>query len=165
MKKVLFAIGILLALLAGQASAQALRNEVSAFGTWNSLSGDSGTRNHDWDVSYLQLNYGRYFSENLAVIVGYSKLSKMGDKNYDILEVGGKFSLGNVRQGNFVPYAEAALGLFDFNGNDLGIRLGVGASYMVTDSTSIDPHFSYLTTLSGDKLKGHILGLRIATRF
>jgi opacity protein-like surface antigen len=165
MRKIALVIGIALTLAAGAASAQALRNEISAFGTWNSLSGDSGTRNHDWDVSYLQLNYARYFSENVAAIIGYSKLSKMGDKNYDILEVGGKLSLGNVRQGAFVPYAEAALGLFDFNGNDLGLRLGIGASYMVTDSTSIDPHFSYLTTLSGDKLKGHILGLRIATRF
>ena len=28
--------------------------------------------------------------------------------------------MGNVRQGNFVPYIEGALGLFDFNGNDVG---------------------------------------------
>ena len=165
MRKIALILGIALAIAAGQASAQALRNEVSGFGTWNSLSGNSGTRDHDWDVTYLQLNYGRYFSENIAVIAGYSKLSKMGDKNYDILEVGGKFTIGTVRQGNFVPYVEGALGLFDFNGNDLGIRLGIGASYMVTDATSVDPHFSYLTTLSGDKLNGHIIGLRIATRF
>ena len=165
MKKVLISFGIVLALLAGQASAQALRNEVSAFGTWNSLSGSSGTRDHDWDMRYLQLNYGRYFSENLAIIAGYSKLSKAGDKDFDIVELGGKFSMGNVRQGNFVPYIEGALGLFDFNGNDIGFRVGVGASYMVTDSTSVDPYFSYLTTLSGDKLNGHIIGLRLATRF
>ena len=82
-----------------------------------------------------------------------------------ILEVGGKFSMGNVRQGNFVPYIEGALGLFDFNGNDLGFRVGIGASYMVTDSTSVDPYFSYLSTISGDKLNGHIIGLRLATRF
>jgi hypothetical protein len=36
---------------------------------------------------------------------------------------------------------------------------------MVTDSTSVDPYFSYLSTLSGDKLRGHIIGLRLATRF
>jgi len=165
MRKISLVLGILFALAAGQASAQALRNEVSGFGTWNSLSGSGGTRDHDWDMNYLQLNYGRYFSENFALTLGYSKLSKMGDKNYDILEVGAKFAFGTVRQGNFVPYVEGALGLFDFNGNDLGIRLGVGASYMVTDATSIDPHFSYLTTISGDKLNGHIIGLRIATRF
>ena len=165
MKKVLFTLGILLGLAATQASAQALRNEVSGFGTWNSLSGSGGTRDHDWDVTYLQVNYGYYFSENVAGILGYSKLSKMGDKNYDIVEVGAKLSMGNVRQGNFVPYVEGALGLYDFNGNDLGIRLGIGASYMVTDATSIDPHFSYLTTVSGDKLNGHIIGLRLATRF
>ena len=165
MRKIALTLGILLALGAGQASAQALRNEVSVFGTWNSLSGSGGTRDHDWDMRYLQLNYARYFSENVAVIAGYSKLGNMNDKDYDILEVGAKFSMGNVRQGNFVPYIEGALGLFDFNGNDLGIRIGVGASYMVTDATSIDPHFSYLTTVSGDKLNGHILGLRISTRF
>jgi hypothetical protein len=116
-------------------------------------------------MRYLNLNYARYFSENIALIAGYSKLGKMNDKDYDILEVGGKLSMGNARQGNFVPYVEAALGLMDFNGNDLGLRVGVGASYMVTDATSVDPHFSYLTTLSGDKLNGHIIGLRIATRF
>ena len=165
MKKVLFALGIVLAIGAGPASAQALRHELSAFGTWNSLSGDGGTRNHDWDVRYLQLNYGYYFSEQLAGIVGYSSLSKMGDKNYDIVEVGAKFKIGEFRQGNFVPYAEGALGLFDFNGNDLGFRVGIGASYMVTDTTSVDPYFSYLSTISGDKLNGHIIGLRLATRF
>lgn len=165
MKKVLITLAVVLSAGASSAMAQALRNEVSAFGTWNSLSGDGGTRNHDWDMRYLNLNYARYFSENIALIAGYSKLGKMNDKDYDILEVGGKLSMGNVRQGNFVPYVEAALGLFDFNGSDLGLRVGVGASYMVTDTTSIDPHFSYLTTLSGDKLNGHILGLRLATRF
>jgi opacity protein-like surface antigen len=165
MRKITLTLGIALALLAGQATAQALRNEVSIFGTWNSLSGSSGTRDHEWDMRYLQLNYARYFSENIALIVGYSSLSKMGGKDFDIAEVGGKFSMGNVKQGNFVPYIEGALGLFDFNGNDLGLRLGIGASYMVTDSTSVDPYFSYLTTLSGDKLNGHIIGLRLATRF
>ena len=165
MRKITLALGTVLALLAGQATAQALRNEVSIFGTWNSLSGSSGTRDHEWDMRYLQLNYARYFSENIAVIAGYSKLPKMGDKDFDILEIGGKFSMGNVKQGSFVPYIEGALGLFDFNGNDLGFRLGVGASYMVTDSTSVDPYFSYLTTVSGDKLNGHIIGLRLATRF
>jgi len=165
MRKIALALGIVLALLAGQATAQALRNEVSIFGTWNSLSGSSGTRDHDWDMRYLQLNYARYFSENLALIAGYSSLSKMGGKDFDIVEVGGKFSMGNVKQGSFVPYIEGALGLFDFNGNDLGLRIGIGASYMVTDSTSVDPYFSYLTTLSGDKLNGHIIGLRLATRF
>ncbi|HUQ24428.1 MAG TPA: hypothetical protein VM140_02070 [Burkholderiales bacterium] len=165
MKKVLLALGIVLTLTAGQALAQAQRNEVSVFGTWNSLSGNGGTRDHDWDMRYLQLNYARYFSENAAIIVGYSKLGKMNDKDYDILELGAKFSMGNVRQGNFVPFIEGALGLFDFNGNDIGFRVGVGASYMVTDSTSVDPYFSYLTTLSGDKLNGHIIGLRLATRF
>jgi opacity protein-like surface antigen len=165
MRKIALTLGIVLALAASQAMAQALRNEISAFGTWNSLSGNSGTRDHDWDMKYLQLNYARYLSENIAVIAGYSKLGNMNGKDFDIVELGGKFSMGNVKQGQFVPYIEGALGLFDFNGNDLGLRVGIGASYMITDSTSVDPYFSYLTTISGDKLNGHIIGLRLATRF
>ena len=166
MRKIALSLGIVLALAAGQAAAQeALRHELSAFGTWNSLSGSGGTRDHDWDVSYVQLNYGHYLTSQLAGIIGYSRLNKMGDKNYDILDVGAKFKFGDFRQGNFVPYVEAALGLFDFNGSDLGFRVGIGASYMVTDATSIDPYFSYLSTVTGDKLNGHIIGLRLATRF
>ncbi len=70
MRKTALILGIVLTLLAGQALAQAQRNEVSIFGTWNSLSGSGGTRDHDWDMRYLQLNYARYFSENAAIIVG-----------------------------------------------------------------------------------------------
>jgi hypothetical protein len=50
MRKIALTLGIVLALAASQAMAQALRNEISAFGTWNSLSGNSGTRDHDWDM-------------------------------------------------------------------------------------------------------------------
>jgi len=163
MRKIALALGTVLLLAAGQSFAQ--RHEISGFGTWNSLSGNGGTRDHDWDMTYVQANYGYFFSQNLAGTLGYQKLSKMGDKNYDIVDVGAKYYFGAFKQGSFVPFVEGALGLYDFNGNDLGFRVGLGGSYMVTDSTSIDPTFTYLSTLSGDKLNGHIIGLRIATRF
>ena len=159
------ALILVLALFAGQTLAQAQRNEVSGFGTWNSLSGSGGTRNHDWDMNYLQLNYGYYFNQNFVGTLGWQRLSKMGDKNYDILDVGVKYYFGTMRQGAFLPFVEAGLGLYDFNGNDLGYRVGIGGSWMVTDQTSIDPTFNYLSTASGDKLNGHIIGLRITTRF
>lgn len=165
MRKTAFTLGIVLALIAGAASAQALRNEVSGFGTWNSLNGSGGTRDHDWDMNYVQLNYGRYFNENMVVTLGYSKLSKMGDKNFDIVDVGAKYYFGTFRQGAFLPFVEGGLGLYHFNGHDLGWRVGVGGSWMVTDQTSVDPTFSYLSTTGHDKLKGHIIGLRITTRF
>ena len=163
MRKIALALGIILCLSAGQALAQ--RHELSGFGTWNSLSGSGGTRNHDWDVTYLQLNYGYYFGPQLVGTLGYQRLGKVNDKNYDIFDVGAKYYFGTFRAGNFLPFVEGGLGLYDFNGKDLGWRVGVGGSYMVTESTSIDPTFTYLSTLSGDKLNGHILGLRFTTRF
>ena len=163
MRKVALALGIVLLLAAGQSFAQ--RNEISGFGTWNSLSGSGGTRDHDWDMSYLQLSYGYYLNQNLAGTVSYQKLSKMGDKNYDILDVGVKYYFGTFKQGAFLPFVEGALGLYDFNGNDPGVRAGIGGSWMITESTSVDPTFTYLRTLSGDKLNGHIFGLRLTVRF
>lgn len=163
MRKIALALGIILCVATGQALAQ--RHEVSGFGTWNSLSGNGGTRDHDWDMSYLQLNYGYFFSQNLVGTLGYQKLSKMGDKNYDIADVGAKYYFGTFKQGNFLPFVEAGLGLYDFNGTDLGWRAGFGGSWMITDSTSVDPTFTYLSTASGDKLNGHIIGLRISVRF
>jgi hypothetical protein len=163
MRKIALALGIVLLLAAGQSFAQ--RNEISGFGTWNSLSGSGGTRDHDWDMNYLQLSYGYYFSQNLVGTLGWQRLSKMGDKNFDIADVGAKYYFGTFKQGAFLPFVEGGIGLYDFNGTDLGWRVGVGGSWMITESTSIDPTFNYLSTASGDKLNGHILGLRITVRF
>jgi len=44
MRKIALALGIVLLLAAGQSFAQ--RHEISGFGTWNSLSGNGGTRDH-----------------------------------------------------------------------------------------------------------------------
>jgi hypothetical protein len=163
MRKIVLALGIMLALTAGQAAAQ--RHEVSAFGTWNSLSGSGGTRDHDWDMSYVNLGYGYFFGPQLAATVNWQRLAKVGDKNYDILDVGAKYYFGAFKQGQLAAFIEGGLGLADFNGNDLAWRIGFGASYFLTDSTSIDPSFTYLQVASGDKLNGHIIGLRLTTRF
>jgi hypothetical protein len=163
MREIVVALGIMLCLASGNALAQ--RHELSAFGTWNSLSGGGGTRDHDWNVSYVQLNYGYYFGPQLAGTVSWQRLSKAGDKNYDILDVGAKYYFGTFKQGQFAPFVEGGLGLADFNGNDLAWRVGLGGSYFLTDSTSIDPTFTYFSVASGDRLNGHIIGLRLTTRF
>lgn len=163
MKKIILALGILLALAAGSASAQ--RHELSAFGNWANLNGGGGTRNHDWDYSFLNLNYGYYFGPQFVGTLGYQRLNNVGDKNYDILEGGAKYYFGTFRQGNFLPFVDGALSLSDFNGNDMGWRLGVGGSYMVTEQTSVDPFFTYMRLATGDNLRGHMFGLRFTTRF
>jgi outer membrane protein with beta-barrel domain len=163
MRTSVLALGLVLALVAGAAQAQ--RHEVSAFGTWNSLSGSGGTRNHDWDMNYFQLNYGYYFGPQLVGTLGWQRLTKLGDLNFQIIDAGVKYYFGTFKQGQFAPFVEAGVGLADFNGTDPAWRVGLGGSYFVTDSTSVDPTFTYFSVASGDRLNGHIIGLRITTRF
>ena len=164
MRRIILALGILLALGSSHALAQH-RHELSAFGNWANLSGGGGTRDHDWDYSFFNVNYGYHFGPQLVGTAGYQRLNNVGDKNYDILEGGAKFYFGEFRQGNFLPFIDGAISLADFNGNDLGWRVGVGGSYMVSDRTSIDPYFTYMRLATGDNLRGHLFGVRFTTRF
>ncbi len=163
MRKVALALGLVLGLAFGPAQAQ--RNELSVFGTWNSLSGSGGTRDHDWNMNFFQINYGYYFGPQVVGTLGWQRLAKLGDRNFDIVDAGVKYYFGSFRQGQFAPFVEGGIGLANFNGHDPAWRIGLGGSYFVTDSTSVDPTFTYFSVASGDRLNGHIIGLRITTRF
>ena len=168
-KTILLALVSILTAASGAASAQA-RYEASAFGTWNSLSGSSGTRDHDWDASYLQLNLGYYIGPQLVGFLGYERMGKVRtasgeDKSFSIVDAGLKYYIGSMQKGQFAGFVEGAIGLANFNGSDLALRVGLGGSYFLTDSVSVDPSFTYLKILTGDNLNGHIIGLRLTARF
>ena len=163
MRKIGIVLGLILCLAAGQALAQ--RNELSAFGTWSSLSGSGGTRDHDWNMSFFQINYGYYFGPQLVGTLGWQRFAKVGDKKYRIADAGAKLYFGSFQKGQFAPFIEGGIGLADFNGHDLAWRVGLGGSYFLTESTSVDPTFTYFSVASGDRLNGHIIGLRLTARF
>jgi len=166
MKRIAVAFGLVLALAAGIAQAQ--RNEVSVYGAWNSLS--SGGM--DLDISIFSLNYGYYFNQQFVGTIGIGQIdTKAGNgpqsRDYTNVEFGAKFYFGGpFRQGQFVPFLDGGIGLWDSrNSKDTSWRIGVGGSFFVSESTSIDPTFSYINIQSSPKTNGHIIGLRFTTRF
>ncbi len=163
MKRIAVAFGLVLALVAGIAQAQ--RNEVSLYGAWNSLS-SGGT---DLDISIFSLTYGYYFNQQFVGTISIGQVdTKAGNQSsdYSNFELGAKFYFGGpFRQGQFVPFVDGGIGLWDSrNSKDASWRIGVGGSFFVTESTSIDPTFSYINIQSSPKTNGHIIGLRFTTR-
>ena len=164
MKKVAVAFGLVLALAAGMAQAQ--RYEVSFYGAWNSLAAGG----NDYGISIFSLNYGYYFSQQLVGTIGIGQVdTRAGNQpsDYSNIEFGAKYYFGGpIRSGQFVPFVDGGVGLWDSrNSKDTSWRLGVGGSYFVTETTSVDPTFSYINIQSSPKTNGHIIGVRFTTRF
>ncbi len=169
MRKTTLLLGCILFLAAGTAFAQQ-RYEASAFGTWNSLSGSGGTRDHDWDATYLQLNLGYYIGPQIVGFLGYDRMGKVrtasgDDKSFSMVDAGLKYYFGSMQKGQFAGFVQAAVGLANFNGSDFAWQVGAGAAYHLTDSVSVDPSYTYLKVQTGDSLNGHIIGLRLTARF
>jgi hypothetical protein len=166
-KKFTAILGLFLALAAGGAHAQ--RNELSAYGAWNSLS--SGGQSYD--LTILNVAYGYYFNQQLVGTLGVTRIDSDngnggGSADYTSLEAGVKFYFGPPKQGNFTPFIDGGIGLWDNkarNSTDTSWRLGVGGAYFITEATSIDPTISYVNIQSSPKTNGHIFGLRLTTRF
>ena len=166
MKKLAVILGCFLALAAGAAQAQ--KNELSAFGAWNSLS--SGGQSYD--LTILNVNYGYYFTQQFVGTIGLTRIDSdnngAGPADYTAGELGVKFYFGAPRQGNLVPFIDGGIGIWDNkprNSTDTSWRIGFGGSYFITEATSIDPTISYVNIQSDPKTNGHIFGVRITTRF
>ena len=167
MKKLAVILGLFLTLAAGAAQAQ--KNEISAFGAWNSLS--SGGR--DFDLSILNVNYGYYFGPQVVGTRGVTRINSdngggAGSADYTSVEAGVKFYFGTPKQGNFTPFIDGAIGIWDnkaTSSTDTSWRIGVGGAYFITEATSFDPTISYVSIQSSPKTNGHIFGVRLTTRF
>ena len=163
MKKFAAILGLFLALAAGGAQAQ--RNELSAFGAWNSLS-QGGT---DLDMTILNVNYGYYFGPQVVGTLGVTRIdTDTGNSkiDYTTLELGVKFYFATPKQGALVPFIDGGIGIWDSRSStDTSWRIGFGGAYFLNESTSIDPTISYVSVQSSPKTNGHIFGLRLTTRF
>jgi len=165
-KKLAVILGIVLTLATGAAQAQ--KNELYAFGAWNSLS--SGGQSYD--LTILNVNYGYYFTQQFVGTLGLTRVDSdnggAGSADYTAVEAGAKFYFGAPRQGNFTPFIDGGIGVWDNkprNSTDTSWRIGIGGAYFITETTSIDPTISYINIQSDPKTNGHIFGVRITTRF
>jgi len=165
-KKLAVILGLFLTLGAGAAQAQ--KNELSAFGAWNSLSSGGSS----YDLTILNVAYGYYFTQQFVGTLGFTRFDSdnngAGPADYTAGELGAKFYFGAPRQGNFVPFVDGGIGIWDNkprNSTDTSWRIGFGGAYFITEATSIDPTISYINIQSDPKTNGHIFGVRITTRF
>ena len=164
MRKVALTLGLVLGLAFGQAQAE--RNEVSVYGAWNSLS--AGGR--ELDINIFNASYGYHFNQQLVGTIGIGQVdTKAGDQSSDYwnVEFGAKYYFGGpFSRGQFVPFLDGGVGLWDSrNSKDTSWRIGVGGSFFLNETTSVDPTFSYISIQSSPKTNGHIFGLRLTTRF
>ena len=169
MKYAVVAAALAASALALPAAAQmTFRHEVSGMGSYSSLE-RSGT---DVTVSTWMLNYGYYFSPQIVGTVGVMRTDveiEGTESDSTDLDLGVKYYLNsNFRRGALVPFVDGAIGVADSGGDDsdMKIRIGVGASYFINDSVSVDPSFSYvrISTEPG-KTSGWLFGLRLTARF
>jgi len=136
-KKYLIA-AILAIAVSSNAFAEEKKNEVSAFIYANKQTSPSGQD----PLVTLYASYGRYFKERIAV-TGSINLTKSGGTNLAGFGVGGKYYFKLGQKGDFVPFALAELQLGEGSGSGaqlyyMNVALGGGASYFITETTSID---------------------------
>jgi opacity protein-like surface antigen len=169
MKYAIVAAALAASALSLPAAAQmTFQHEISGSGSYSSLE-RSGT---DVTVSTWLINYGYYFSPQLVGTVGLMRTDveiEGSESDSTDLDIGAKYYFSrDLRRGALVPFVDGAIGVADSGGedSDMKIRLGVGASYFINDSVSIDPSFSYvrISTEPG-KTTGWLFGLRLTARF
>jgi hypothetical protein len=182
MRKIAVALGAVAALTASQAFAQAQRNEVSAFASFQHTTTSTNTGGSDITTNNYLVNgsYGYYFSPQLVGTVGLTYnlteggAGDAGKSSTTFLEVGAKYYFGNFRRSAWVPFVTGAVGVVSFSNSDSGsggeFHAGGGVSYFLTESTSIDPSIEYLYykfSIGGTDItnKGYQALLRMTTRF
>lgn len=162
-------LGALLALSTGLVSAQVYKNELSFFGTY-----DSVDEPEDFTLSIFNLRYGYYLSEQAVATLGLSRTNfdtVTSDSTTTALTGGVKYYFGLPSQRALVPFAEAAIGFARVDtgvhdGTDLTWEVGGGAAYFLTEATSIDASLRwYQTDTDGGDTEGMRLFVGMTARF
>jgi opacity protein-like surface antigen len=167
MRRVSLVLGVVLALLTLPAAAQGL-NEVSIFGSWDDVREPS-----DIEQTTIHLRYGRYMTPQIVATAGISRTSFDGsgvDFTMTSLTIGGKYYFAERRASAIVPFADVAIGVAATDapgqdGTDFTWELGGGASFFLTESTSVDASLRYYNTSTDVTTKGIRMFLGLTARF
>ena len=162
------ALGALFALVSGAAAAQTFKNEIAFFGTLDDVS-----EPEDIELMVLNLRYGYYLTAQTLATLGLSRTSFEAsglDTSTTALTVGAKYYFGQPRMESLLPFAEAALGLARTDtgrddGTDFTWEFGGGASYFMTDSTSVDASIRWYQTDTSSRTEGLRFMVGLTTRF
>lgn len=166
---VVVVLGAALGLLAGQAAAQPiLQNEVSIFGVLDDVS-----QPEDFELSIINLRYGRYLSPQAVATLGLSRTrfnTSFADAKTLAITVGAKYYFAQLRPSAIAPFLEAAVGWANTDtggssSNDLTWELGGGVAYFLTERTSIDGSIRWYQTDTSARTEGLRMFLGLTTRF
>ena len=169
MKKLALLLGVLAGLaFAGAASAQAYRNEVSAFGSYTRMHQSGNTTS----FSILDLGYGYYFSSQFVGTIGLQRVST-GTFGFTDIGIGAKYYFGVGRRSSFIPFVDAGLGTEKASDLATGsshhnrrYQFGFGGAYFVTEATSFDVGLHWFRVASDPfSTNGTVMGMGFTTRF
>jgi opacity protein-like surface antigen len=170
MKNLAVALGAAIALSSGSAAAQTYGNELSFFGSYDSMD-----EPEDVTLSVFHLRYGKYLTSQAVAVIGISRtnfdVSGAADSTTTAVTGGAKYYFGQQMNRGFMPFVEAAIGIASTDtgagdSTDLTWELGGGASFFMSDATSFDASARwYQTDTDGGDTEGLRIFLGMTTRF
>ena len=160
--------GAALAGLALSASAEAFKNEVSAYGSWQDINEPT-----DSSQTTVDLRYGRFVTPQLLGTAGalYSRFKGPTiDASSTALTVGAKYYINAPRAQAIAPFLDVSLGAAITDdgrdsSSDFTWELGGGVAYFLTESTSLDAALRLFHTNTDVTTKGTRFFFGITTRF
>jgi opacity protein-like surface antigen len=170
MKKTVAALlaGAALAGFALSAGAEAQKNEISLYGSWEDI-------NEPTDLQAITLNvrYGRFVTPQLLGTAGVLHSRFKGptvDAASTALTVGAKYYIHAPRAEALVPFLDASIGAAISDdgredSTDFMWELGGGVAYFLSEATSIDVALRLFHTSTDVTTKGSRFFLGITTRF
>lgn len=161
-------LAALLAVVSGSAAAQAERNEISLFGSWDDVS-----EPEDVESSALSVRYGRVVRPQVlaTATLGYTHFKSRGTKSSTLSVLGGgKYYFTPLRTQGLVPFVDAAIGFATIDTNtgsdtDLTWELGGGVAYFISERTSIDGAVRLYWTDTDARTQGTRFFVGLTTRF
>lgn len=170
MKKTVAAVlaGAALAGFALAAGAEAQKNEVSLYGSWEDINEPT-----DLSQTHLNVRYGRFMSPQLLGTAGvlYSRFKGPTiDASSAGFTVGAKYYVNAPRAQAIAPFLDASVGAAITDdgresSTDFTWEFGGGVAYFLTESTSLDAALRLFHTSTDVETKGTRFFFGITTRF
>jgi len=170
MKKIAAALlaGAALAGFALSACAEAQKNEISLYGSYQDINEPTDSQQATVDV-----HYGRFVTPQIVATAGvlYSRFKGPAiDATSGALSIGAKYYIQEPRAKALAPFLDVSVGVARTDdgrssSDDFTWAFGGGVAYFLTESTSLDAAIRLFQTNTELKTKGSRIVLGITTRF
>jgi opacity protein-like surface antigen len=170
MKKTIaaFLAGAALSGVALPACAEAFKNEISLYGSWQDINEPT-----DSEQATVDLRYGRFVTPQIVATAGllYSRFKGPTiDATSGALSIGAKYYIQEPRLKALAPFLDVSVGIARTDdgrssSDDFTWAFGGGVAYFLTESTSLDAAIRLFQTNTDIETKGSRIQFGITTRF